>query len=159
MSVQWAAAALQKFTWPTVNAVLPETTVAVSVITLPETTADTALPADVTASVVVVAGGLAKASGVLPHRKMQTSAAMGTNGRAHRKCPTLCRVSLRGCVAETIAGQYTAAGPPTIEGIGGAPRGPGDCTARFLANEGAFSRVRLVGVAGAVAGPGGSGNG
>jgi hypothetical protein len=45
---------LQNFTWPTVTAELPATTVAVSVTTLPDATVVTVVPPDVNASVVVV---------------------------------------------------------------------------------------------------------
>jgi hypothetical protein len=61
MSVQWVAAALQKLTWPTVTGVVPASTVAVSVTTLPEVSVVTALPPEATASVVVVAAGCAHA--------------------------------------------------------------------------------------------------
>jgi len=53
--------ASQKFTVPGVTAVPPDWTVAVSVTTVPEVTAVTGAPAEVTARVVVVAAGLARA--------------------------------------------------------------------------------------------------
>jgi choline-glycine betaine transporter len=61
MSVQLAAAALQKLTWPTVTGVVPASTVAVRVTTVPEVTVVTALPLDVIAMVVVVGAGVAEA--------------------------------------------------------------------------------------------------
>jgi hypothetical protein len=51
----------QKFTRPGVTAVLPDTTVAVNVTTAPAPTLVTALPPEVTASVVVVAAPVAQA--------------------------------------------------------------------------------------------------
>jgi hypothetical protein len=57
MSVQYAADASQKFTCPAVTAVAPATTVAVSVIKLPEATEPpdaTGTPLELIASVVVV---------------------------------------------------------------------------------------------------------
>jgi hypothetical protein len=45
---------LQNFTWPTVTAVPPATTVAVSVTTLPEATVVAEVPPDVNANVTVV---------------------------------------------------------------------------------------------------------
>ena len=59
MSVQYGADASQKFTCPGVTGASPAITVAVSVIALPEVTVFTALPRDVTPSMVVV-GTLAK---------------------------------------------------------------------------------------------------
>src|ERR1017187_9670030 len=56
MSVQYIAAASQKFTCPIVTGVVPAFTVAVSVTTLPAATVVTVLPPDVTARVVVAAG-------------------------------------------------------------------------------------------------------
>ena len=50
---------------PTVTGVVPAITVAVSVTTVPEATVATALPPDVTASVVVVAAGVAAKAGQL----------------------------------------------------------------------------------------------
>jgi hypothetical protein len=54
MSVQYAALASQKFTWPCFTAVVPASTVAVSVTRLPAFTEVTATPFEVTASEVVV---------------------------------------------------------------------------------------------------------
>src|ERR1700760_580606 len=54
MSVQCAAAASQKFTWPGFTAVVPALTVAVSVTTLPAFTEVTATPLEVTEREVVV---------------------------------------------------------------------------------------------------------
>src|SRR5580700_7284275 len=54
MSVQYATMASQKFTWPCFTAVLPASTVAVSVTRLPAFTDVTATPPEVTASEVVV---------------------------------------------------------------------------------------------------------
>jgi S-adenosylmethionine/arginine decarboxylase-like enzyme len=51
MSVQYLAAASQKFTCPGVTGVVPVVTVAVSVTTLPEATVVMTLPPEVTASV------------------------------------------------------------------------------------------------------------
>jgi hypothetical protein len=53
-SVQDFASGLQKFTCPTVIAVVPALTEAVSVTTVPDATVETGLEAEVTASVVVV---------------------------------------------------------------------------------------------------------
>jgi hypothetical protein len=67
MSAQESAKASQKFTCPTVTLVELETTVAVSVTTLPEATDPpdaTTLPPDVMVSVVVVAAGPAQAGSV-----------------------------------------------------------------------------------------------
>ena len=55
--VHAVAAALQKFTCPTATGVLPASTVAVRVTTLPDVTVVTALPPELTASAVVVAAG------------------------------------------------------------------------------------------------------
>ena len=57
MSSQYGAVASQKFTCPAVNAEEPDSTVAVKVTTLPELTEVTGAPAEVKASVVVVAAG------------------------------------------------------------------------------------------------------
>ena len=54
MSVQYAALSSQKFTWPCFTAVVPASTVAVSVTTLPAFTEVTTMPFEVTASEVVV---------------------------------------------------------------------------------------------------------
>src|SRR5208337_1919080 len=54
MSVQYAALASQKFTWPCFTSVDPASTVAVSVTRLPAFTEVTATPPEVTASEVVV---------------------------------------------------------------------------------------------------------
>jgi hypothetical protein len=54
MSVQYAAMASQKFTWPGFTAVVSASTVAVSVTVLPAFTEVTATPLEVTASEVVV---------------------------------------------------------------------------------------------------------
>ena len=54
MSVQYAAVASQKFTWPCFTAVVPALTVAVSVTRLPALTEVTTTPPEVTASDVVV---------------------------------------------------------------------------------------------------------
>src|ERR1035438_2580768 len=54
MSAQYAAMASQKFTWPCFTAVVPASTVAVSVTRLPAFTEVTATPLEVTASEVVV---------------------------------------------------------------------------------------------------------
>ena len=54
MSVQYAAMASQKFTWPCFTAVVPASTVAVSVTRLPAFTEVTTTPFEVTASEVVV---------------------------------------------------------------------------------------------------------
>src|SRR5690348_14793564 len=54
MSVQWAAFASQKFTWPGFTAVVPALMVAVSVTTLPAFTEVTATPLEVIESEVVV---------------------------------------------------------------------------------------------------------
>ena len=51
--MQYAAMASQKFTWPCFTAVVPASTVAVSVTTLPAFTEVTATPPEVTASEVV----------------------------------------------------------------------------------------------------------
>jgi hypothetical protein len=56
MSVQYAAVASQKFTWPVVTGALPEVTVAVSVTAVPEITDVTAVPRELTLRVVVDAG-------------------------------------------------------------------------------------------------------
>jgi hypothetical protein len=64
MSVQCAAVASQKFTWPAVTTVPPAFTVAVSVTTVPVTTVETVPPPDVTAKVVVVTVGLPAAGTV-----------------------------------------------------------------------------------------------
>jgi hypothetical protein len=58
-SVQLLAEASQKFTWPTVTAVDPASTVAVSATTLPAATVATAPAPEVTANVVTVGGGAA----------------------------------------------------------------------------------------------------
>ena len=54
MSVQYAAMASQKFTWPCFTAVVPASTEAVSVTRLPAFTEVTTTPLEVTASEVVV---------------------------------------------------------------------------------------------------------
>lgn len=54
MSVQYAAVASQKFTWPCFTAVVPASTVAVSVTRLPAFTEVTATPFEVTVREVVV---------------------------------------------------------------------------------------------------------
>src|ERR1700730_11570503 len=54
MSVQYAAVASQKFTWPCFTSVDPASTVAVSVTRLPAFTEVTTTPLEVTASEVVV---------------------------------------------------------------------------------------------------------
>src|ERR1700747_394573 len=53
MSVQYAATASQKFIWPRFTAVVPASTVAVSVTRLPAFTEVTATPLEVTASEVM----------------------------------------------------------------------------------------------------------
>src|SRR5258708_39556758 len=64
ISEQWAAAASQKFTVPGVTGVAPGVTRtdAVNVTSLPEATVVTGIPAEVTASVVVVGAGAALAA-------------------------------------------------------------------------------------------------
>ena len=59
MSVQMLAEASQKFTWPTVTALAPAFTVAVSATTLPVGTVVTAPAPEVTANVVTVGGSVA----------------------------------------------------------------------------------------------------
>lgn len=54
MSVQYVAEASQKLTVPEVTAALPAVTVAIKVTALPETTLVTALPPEVTDSVMAV---------------------------------------------------------------------------------------------------------
>src|ERR1035438_4004415 len=82
MSVQNFAVALQKLIWPLVTGTVPARTVAVSVTTPPEATDVTALPFEVTVSVAVVAGDVAKASGALAlttvQRAMQSDSRKGT---------------------------------------------------------------------------------
>jgi hypothetical protein len=68
MSVQYVAAASQNFTCPIVTGVIPAITDAVNVTTLPDATVVTVVPADVTASVVVVAAGAAQARTAPPQR-------------------------------------------------------------------------------------------
>jgi len=84
MSVQYGDEASQNFTWPTVSAVPPDITAAVRVTTLPLTTVVTGLPPEVTVSVVVVAGGLAKACGIAPHRTIHAVPASKRNRIARR---------------------------------------------------------------------------
>jgi hypothetical protein len=65
MSVQADPGTSQKLTWPVVSAVLPTTTLAVSVTTLPDATVVAGVPPEVMASVVAVEGGCPQ-SNVVP---------------------------------------------------------------------------------------------
>ncbi len=73
MSAQSVDDATQKLTCPVVTTAFPAFTVAVSVIALPDATAVTAFPLEVTVNVVVVAT-LADAGGTHAHRNTHIAA-------------------------------------------------------------------------------------
>jgi hypothetical protein len=74
MSVQYVAAASQKFTCPITTAADPDFTIAVSVTTLPESTVVTVLPADVIAKAVEVSAVAAQAFVATPPIMIQSPA-------------------------------------------------------------------------------------
>jgi hypothetical protein len=81
MSVQCDTVASQKFTCPVVTADVPALTVAVNVITEPDATVVTELPADVTPKVVVVVSGPPK-----PKAAIGTKANPNTTGKVETGC-------------------------------------------------------------------------